>query len=68
MKAIKENEVDLQGHKWAMISDEVKDLIRMGLSKDPNERPSCQQMLDHAWFKQQSPKQLAVKHKWIKSF
>ena len=35
---------------YTLISEEAKDLVRMLLNKDPNERPDAKTALNHVWF------------------
>ncbi|KAL4441167.1 hypothetical protein ABPG74_002117 [Tetrahymena malaccensis] len=39
------------GKEWDSISDEAKDLINKMLEKNPDKRPSAQELLNHVWFK-----------------
>ena len=39
------------GEEWEDITSEVKDLIKLMLKKNPNERWSAEQCLKHKWFK-----------------
>ncbi|KAL4489837.1 hypothetical protein ABPG72_022477 [Tetrahymena utriculariae] len=39
------------GKEWDSISDEAKDLINKMLEKNPEKRPSAQELLNHVWFK-----------------
>ncbi|EAR94959.1 kinase domain protein (macronuclear) [Tetrahymena thermophila SB210] len=39
------------GKEWDTISDEAKDLINKMLEKNPEKRPSAQELLNHVWFK-----------------
>lgn len=41
--------------EWGNISDEVKDLIRHLLVKDPHQRYCAGQVLQHPWINQESP-------------
>ena len=37
---------------FAEISMEGKELMLSMLNKDPNQRPSCEQVINHIWFQQ----------------
>jgi len=38
------------GAKWSPISSEAKDFVGQCLRKDPDERPSIDKVLQHAWL------------------
>jgi serine/threonine protein kinase len=42
--------VVLEGGGWDKVSTQGKDLLRKLLSKDPSERPSATQVLEHSWL------------------
>jgi calcium-dependent protein kinase len=44
-------------------SNEIQDLIKKLLKKDPNERPSAQEALNHEWFKKFNPRRLFTNFK-----
>eukprot|EP00892_Ulva_mutabilis_P000128 jgi/Ulvmu1/10115/UM006_0066.1 len=46
-------DVDLDSEPWPSISHAAKDLVRRLLSVDPGARPSCSEILQHAWLKQE---------------
>jgi calcium-dependent protein kinase len=48
-------------HKdWRNVSDDAKDLIRMLVKTNPQERLSAEQALQHAWIAQKAPKAASV--------
>ena len=44
-------------------SNEIQDLIKKLLKKDPNERPSAKEALNHEWFKKFNPRRLFTNFK-----
>lgn len=50
MERILTQEVLFPPEEWASVSKEAKELIRDMLNKNPLERPSAKQLLDHHWF------------------
>jgi serine/threonine protein kinase len=53
----------LDGHQvWNEVSQECKDLIRGLLTVDPSQRLTCQQALDHPFFKLKFPSSSAAAH------
>lgn len=51
MKKILHQDVKFDAAIWTRISSEAKDLIKMMLLKDPEKRPSCEEVLNHSWFR-----------------
>ncbi len=43
------------GLPWGQVSGSAKDMIRQMLRKDPDQRPSAQQLLQHPWFTLEEP-------------
>lgn len=52
LKDIQSSEVTLDHACCAGISDQAKDLIRQMLTKDPTQRLTAQQALEHPWLQQ----------------
>lgn len=50
MKKIKKANVSFHGSAWRKISVESKDLITKMLTRNPINRPSCREVLEHPWF------------------
>lgn len=50
-KRVLNNQVVLEGSTWEQVSHEAKDLLRKLLSKNPNERPTATEVLNHAWMR-----------------
>ncbi|KAJ4700600.1 putative Calcium-dependent protein kinase [Melia azedarach] len=50
-EAILEGNLDLQSSPWPSISTSAKDLIRRMLTKDPKQRITAAQALEHPWLK-----------------
>jgi calcium-dependent protein kinase len=48
---VKDGKFSLDSEEWDEISDEAKDLLRNSLKKDLNKRYSCEDALNHSWFK-----------------
>ena len=40
----------MQGVRWSHISEEAKDLVEALLEVDPETRLSCEEVLAHPWF------------------
>jgi len=51
---IKEADFDFESQKWAGISSEAKDLIRVMLRSNPHHRITAKAALTHPWFQAQS--------------
>lgn len=49
-EAIKACEWTFKATVWDDISEEAKDLIRKLLVRDPEQRLSCTEILEHEWF------------------
>ena len=47
--------LEFPGSSWARVSSLAKDMIRQMLRKDPKQRPSAQQLLQHPWFLLECP-------------
>ena len=50
-RAICEDNIEFAGEQWQGISKEAKDFLKMALSKDPKQRPSSTQILEHPWLR-----------------
>jgi calcium-dependent protein kinase len=48
--SIKEDEINLKTSPFNSVSEELKDLIKKLLTKNPNERISADEALQHKWF------------------
>ncbi|GJP46965.1 hypothetical protein CLOM_g6200 [Closterium sp. NIES-68] len=54
-KAVANAPLDLtSGAAWAQVSGDAKDLLASMLCRDPNARPTAQQVLEHRWFQMHS--------------
>jgi len=42
----------MEGESWNEVSNEAKEVIRLMLTKDPEERATVKELLAHKWFKQ----------------
>ena len=42
--------LEFPGSPWGQVSGLAKDMMRQMLRKDPKQRPSAQQLLQHPWF------------------
>lgn len=49
-KKIMKKQPKFKGDNWDLASRNAIELIGWMLSKDPNERPSCEEILGHDWF------------------
>lgn len=47
--------LEFHGVPWGQVSSLAKDMIRQMLRKDPDQRPSAQQLLQHPWFTLEEP-------------
>ncbi len=47
--------LEFSGLPWGQVSGTAKDMIRQMLRKDPEQRPSAQQLLQHPWFTLEEP-------------
>ena len=36
--------------EWRYVSEDAKNFVRAGLTKNPNMRPTIEQMLEHPWL------------------
>lgn len=52
LEAVKRGEYELAGGMWDMISDSAKDLVMRMLAKNPNQRVSAADALNHPWFQE----------------
>lgn len=52
---IQDGDFEFHTEDWATISEEAKDLIRHLLVKDPYQRYSAEQVLNHPWVSMESP-------------
>jgi calcium-dependent protein kinase len=50
LRLVIKGKYDFDGEEWETVSKEAKDLIRHLIAK-PEKRFSCQETLDHKWFK-----------------
>lgn len=54
MEDIKENilrrEPDFKRNGWKVISKEAKEFIKLCLNKNPDQRPSIQELFSHPWI------------------
>ena len=50
IKRIKEGKFVFPDEEWSHISNEAKDLIKLMLTRNPDKRPSVEQVLKHPWF------------------
>lgn len=69
----------MTGVAWENVSDQAKELVALLLQKDPNDRPTADEILSHGWVSGEAPdvdmgegyykriKSLALKHK-MKTF
>jgi len=48
---LKKNIVEVKINYYFYFSQKLKDLIRLCLMYDPKQRPTIQQVRDHAWMK-----------------
>lgn len=48
---IKKAEINFDNEVWRTVSDEAKDLIKKLITKEPNERISLDDALNHSWIK-----------------
>ncbi|KAL3614983.1 Calcium-dependent protein kinase 15 [Castilleja foliolosa] len=53
--AILNEDIDFDSQPWPSISDSAKDLVRKMLCKDPKNRITSAQVLEHPWIKGQAP-------------
>ena len=53
VKATISNPLIFDLEQWSYVSDEIKDFITGLLQKDPSQRFTIEQALNHNWFKQQ---------------
>ncbi|KAK8683703.1 hypothetical protein V6N13_039754 [Hibiscus sabdariffa] len=51
-KAVLEGNLDLKSQPWPSISEGAKDLIRKMLARDPKQRITSAEALDHPWMKE----------------
>ncbi|XP_015061184.1 calcium-dependent protein kinase 2-like isoform X1 [Solanum pennellii] len=49
--AILKEDIDFESQPWPSITTSAKDLVRKMLNKDPKQRISAAQVLDHPWLK-----------------
>ncbi|CAK0783368.1 hypothetical protein CVIRNUC_006567 [Coccomyxa viridis] len=49
-KSILTEEPDFGSSAWRDVSDSAKDLVRLLLNKDPKQRPTAKEALNHAWL------------------
>lgn len=58
MTKIKKGKFQFKSKIWSVVSSEAKDLITSMLILDPQERPSCLEVLNHKWFNKDENRQL----------
>ncbi|KAE8725549.1 Calcium-dependent protein kinase 29 [Hibiscus syriacus] len=51
-KAVLEGNLDLKSQPWSSISEGAKDLIRKMLARDPKQRITAAEALEHPWMKE----------------
>ncbi|KAL0771047.1 hypothetical protein Bca101_036198 [Brassica carinata] len=52
---IRRGSLDLESKPWPCVSENAKDLVKKMLTKDPNNRISASNVLEHSWIKIQAP-------------
>jgi serine/threonine protein kinase len=45
---------------WECVSEDAKDLVAWMLTTDPDQRPTCEEALDHVWFKHGEAKKRGI--------
>ena len=60
-------DVKLNKGKWKYISDEAKYLVREMLTKDPSQRITAAEALEHRWFSNDNNDAIALKPDILKS-
>ena len=58
MTKIKKGKFQFKSKIWNVVSTEAKDLISSMLILDPQQRPSCREVLGHRWFNKDDTAQL----------
>ena len=59
-RAILYSDMDFSDEKWSHLSPGAKDLVASMLQREPNERPSATQILQHEWLRVDGHKQTNV--------
>eukprot|EP00347_Sterkiella_histriomuscorum_P012164 403369649 len=54
LEEVKVTQIKIEGSEWENRSEEVKDLLRQMLNKDPELRITAKQALKHQWFQKQA--------------
>jgi calcium-dependent protein kinase len=52
IESIETGKIDYTNSAFQSLSKEAQDLIKMILKKNPNDRPTCSQILQHPWFRE----------------
>lgn len=60
LSKVKQGYLQFSHKDWRNVSDDAKDLIRMLIKTNPQERLSAEQALQHAWIAQKAPKAASV--------
>lgn len=61
LKRVRKGEVNFKDYDWKDVSGDAMELIWYLLIKDPRERYTAQQALNHTWIKDQAPKAAAAR-------
>jgi serine/threonine protein kinase len=61
-RRIRTEEVSFDSSDWEMASDDMKDFVKLVLTKDRRCRPSAVELLDHRWIRDES--QILPKGEW----
>lgn len=51
--SIKNDTLSFKTNEWAKISDDAKEFIRLSLNKDPDQRSTAEDLLNHTWMLQE---------------
>ena len=51
-KAIKETTHQYQGKEWTKVTAQARNFLELCLDKNPNSRPSAEELLNHPWLTQ----------------
>jgi calcium-dependent protein kinase len=52
LRLVKEAELEFRGGDWGAISKEGKEFVKALLTKDPTQRPTAKEALEHPWLQQ----------------
>ena len=55
LRLVKEGKLQFKGGDWSAISKEAKEFVTLLLTKEPNQRPSASEALQHSWLQQRKP-------------